>query len=41
VRGGSWHDTPDACRSAARARYDAAQGDDFVGFRVVWQPEQT
>jgi formylglycine-generating enzyme required for sulfatase activity len=39
VRGGSWHDTPDACRSAARARYDAGQGDDFVGFRVVWQPE--
>ena len=30
VRGGSWHDTPDACRSAARARYDADQGDDFV-----------
>jgi formylglycine-generating enzyme required for sulfatase activity len=39
VRGGSWHDTPDACRSAARARCDAGQGDDFVGFRVVWQPE--
>ncbi|MEP7359265.1 MAG: formylglycine-generating enzyme family protein [Anaerolineales bacterium] len=35
VRGGSWHDTPAACRSAARARYDAAQGDDFVGFRVA------
>ena len=39
VRGGSWHDTPDACRSAARARYDAGQGDDFVGFRVVWRAE--
>ena len=40
VRGGSWHDTPDACRSAARARYDAGQGDDFVGFRVLWQPAE-
>jgi formylglycine-generating enzyme required for sulfatase activity len=39
VRGGSWHDTPDACRSAARARYDSGQGDDFVGFRVVFRPE--
>ena len=39
VRGGSWHDVPGACRSAARARYEAGQGDDFVGFRVVWQPE--
>jgi formylglycine-generating enzyme required for sulfatase activity len=39
VRGGSWHDVPSACRSAARARYEAGQGDDFVGFRVVWQPE--
>lgn len=38
VRGGSWHDAPAACRSAARTRYEAGQGDDFVGFRVVWQP---
>ena len=37
VRGGSWHDTPAACRSAARARYEPGQGDDFVGFRVVCQ----
>jgi formylglycine-generating enzyme required for sulfatase activity len=35
VRGGSWHDVPAACRSAARTRYEAGQGDDFVGFRVV------
>ena len=35
VRGGSWHEVPAACRSAARARYDGGQGDDLVGFRVV------
>jgi len=39
VRGGSWHDVPSACRSAARARYEAGQGDDFVGFRVALQLE--
>jgi len=39
VRGGSWHDVPAACRSAARTRYEAGQGDDFVGFRVVMRPE--
>lgn len=38
VRGGSWHDVPAACRSAARTRYEAGQGDDFVGFRVAWKP---
>lgn len=35
ARGGSWHDVPDACRCAARARFEAAQGDDLLGFRVV------
>jgi len=35
VRGGSWHDVPAACRSTARVRCDAGQGDDFVGFRVA------
>ncbi|MBL8057011.1 MAG: formylglycine-generating enzyme family protein [Anaerolineales bacterium] len=38
VRGGSWHDVPDACRSAARARFEAAAGDDLVGFRVAAAP---
>ena len=38
VRGGSWHDVPTACRSAARVSYEAEQGDDFVGFRVIYQP---
>lgn len=35
ARGGSWHDVPEACRSAARARFEAAQGDDLLGFRIV------
>lgn len=38
VRGGSWHDVPGACRSAARTRYEAGQGDDLVGFRVALRP---
>jgi formylglycine-generating enzyme required for sulfatase activity len=35
ARGGSWHDTPDVCRSAVRLRFRAAEGDDFLGFRVM------
>ena len=35
ARGGSWHDGPDLCRSAARLRVDSAFGDDFYGFRVA------
>lgn len=35
ARGGSWHDTPDVCRSAARLRALAAEGDDIFGFRVA------
>ena len=35
VRGGSWHEVPEACRSAARAKFSPGQGDDLVGFRVV------
>ncbi len=35
VRGGSWHDVPAACRWAARVRFEAGQGDEIVGFRVV------
>ncbi len=35
VRGGSWHDAPAACRSAARVRYEAGPGDELVGFRVI------
>jgi formylglycine-generating enzyme required for sulfatase activity len=38
ARGGSWHDTPDVCRSAVRLRFRAAEGDDFVGFRVMMIP---
>ncbi|MCI0399501.1 MAG: formylglycine-generating enzyme family protein [Chloroflexi bacterium] len=35
ARGGSWHDTSDLCRSAARLKLPAGEGDEFVGFRVV------
>ncbi len=35
ARGGCWHDTPDVCRSAARLKYAANEGDEFVGFRAV------
>ena len=35
ARGGSWHDTPDVCRSAVRLRAIAGEGDDFIGFRVA------
>ena len=39
ARGGSWHDVPGACRSAARAYFAADCGDDMVGFRVFADPD--
>ena len=35
ARGGCWHDVPAVCRSAARLRYRASEGDELVGFRVA------
>jgi formylglycine-generating enzyme required for sulfatase activity len=35
ARGGSWHDTPDVCRSAVRLKCEARAGDEMTGFRVV------
>jgi formylglycine-generating enzyme required for sulfatase activity len=35
ARGGCWHDPPDVCRSAARLKLKASEGDEFVGFRVA------
>jgi formylglycine-generating enzyme required for sulfatase activity len=35
VRGGGWHEPPGLCRSAARLKFDPAEGEDFVGFRVI------
>jgi formylglycine-generating enzyme required for sulfatase activity len=35
VRGGSWHDPPDLCRSAVRLKFNPTEGEDFLGFRVV------
>lgn len=35
VRGGSWHETPNHCRSAVRLCYKAIEREDFIGFRVA------
>lgn len=35
VRGGSWHDDPKLCRSAARIRFIEKDAEEFIGFRVV------
>ncbi len=35
LRGGSWHDPPNLCRSATRLKYDPKEGEDFFGFRVA------
>ena len=34
-RGGSWHDTPNTCRSATRLKLKANEGDETIGFRVI------
>ncbi|MBK9927255.1 MAG: formylglycine-generating enzyme family protein [Anaerolineales bacterium] len=35
VRGGSWHDNPQLCRSAARIRILGSDAEEYIGFRVV------
>ena len=35
ARGGSWHEPPDLCRSAARLRVLQSDADEVMGFRVV------
>jgi formylglycine-generating enzyme required for sulfatase activity len=35
ARGGSWHEPPELCRSAARMRVVQSDADEYVGFRVV------
>jgi formylglycine-generating enzyme required for sulfatase activity len=35
IRGGSWHDTPDSCRSAVRGKFPPGEGEDYIGFRVL------
>jgi formylglycine-generating enzyme required for sulfatase activity len=35
LRGGCWHDPPNLCRSAARLKYVANEGEDLFGFRVA------
>jgi formylglycine-generating enzyme required for sulfatase activity len=34
ARGGSWHDLPENCRSAARLRVLQTEAEEFIGFRV-------
>jgi formylglycine-generating enzyme required for sulfatase activity len=36
ARGGSWHDIPDVCRSAARLKVNARDAEEIIGFRVVF-----
>jgi formylglycine-generating enzyme required for sulfatase activity len=35
LRGGSWNNVPDYCRSASRSNYNLDDYNDFIGFRVV------
>jgi formylglycine-generating enzyme required for sulfatase activity len=35
LRGGSWHDPPNLCRSAGRLKFDPNEGEDYFGFRVA------
>ena len=35
ARGGSWHEPPELCRSAARLRVLQSDAEEFIGFRVV------
>jgi formylglycine-generating enzyme required for sulfatase activity len=35
LRGGSWHEPPDNCRSAVRLKSDPAYNEDLFGFRVA------
>ena len=37
ARGGSWHDIPEVCRSAARLKIKDSEGDEMTGFRVVME----
>jgi formylglycine-generating enzyme required for sulfatase activity len=35
LRGGSWHDPPDLCRSGCRLKLKPTEGEDFVGVRIA------
>ena len=35
LRGGSWHDPPDLCRSACRLKLMPTEGEDYTGVRVA------
>ncbi len=38
LRGGSWHDVPDVCRSAVRLEGRRGEGDELTGFRLALSP---
>jgi len=40
VRGGSWHEPPELCRSAARIKFLQSDAEEFIGFRVVCEKHQ-
>jgi len=35
MRGGSWHEPPQNCRSATRLRMEMSEAEDFFGFRIA------
>ena len=39
LRGGSWHDPPDLCRSSSRLKLKPTEGEDFVGVRIALSME--
>ncbi|MFB2935027.1 formylglycine-generating enzyme family protein [Aerosakkonemataceae cyanobacterium BLCC-F154] len=41
LRGGSWGNNPEHCRSACRYDYNADDGNDGIGFRIVCSAEWT
>jgi formylglycine-generating enzyme required for sulfatase activity len=41
ARGGSWHEPPSLCRSAARLRVLQSEADEVMGFRVIYENYQS
>lgn len=39
LRGGSWHDPPDLCRSASRLKMMPTEGEDFTGLRIAFSED--
>jgi formylglycine-generating enzyme required for sulfatase activity len=41
ARGGSWHEPPALCRSAARLRVLQSEADEVMGFRVIYESHRS